>query len=217
MGALTLVSAPALEPVLLAEAKEHLRVDISTDDALITGLLLAAKGEVERLTSRRMITQTWKWTLDRFPEVRILVPRSTDSLKIPLAPISAINSVKTTDRLGVQAIFANINYVEDLVSEPARIVLKDGVTWPDPTDQLQEANGVEVEFVAGYGLTGLVVPEELSLAIKMMTAHFYENRESTTAVLMRDLPQGISALVAQHQSWNQFASTRVHSDQDENA
>lgn len=208
MGALTLKTAPAKEPVLIAEAKDHLRVDITDDDALITGLLLAARNEVERLTSRRLITQTWTWTLDRFPAHR-------GFLRLPLAPVSAINSVKVTDRNGVQTTFAASNYIEDKVSEPARIVLKDGVIFPQPADQLREANGVEIEFVVGYGLEGSDVPEEIKVALKMTTAHLYENRESTIAMALRDLPQGVSALLAQHQAWNMFGSVKVHSDLDE--
>ncbi len=52
----TLTVPPAGEPLTLAEAKLHLRVDLSDDDALITALISAAREQAEFLTGQRLIT-----------------------------------------------------------------------------------------------------------------------------------------------------------------
>lgn len=48
----------------LAKAKEHLRVDHSTEDALITAMLDAAVGAVERYTRRAWTKRAWATPLD---------------------------------------------------------------------------------------------------------------------------------------------------------
>jgi len=64
---LQLVTPPALEPIGLADAKTHLRVDVEDDDALICALISAARDYVERFCRRALLTQTWLLALDHFP------------------------------------------------------------------------------------------------------------------------------------------------------
>ena len=56
---LVIVTPPAEEPVSLAEAKLHLRVDIADDDALITALISAARQAAETITGRQIVTARW--------------------------------------------------------------------------------------------------------------------------------------------------------------
>ena len=65
-----LVTAPAAEPLTLAEAKLHLRVDDTADDALIGALITAARQHAEHDTRRALVTQTWKLALDASPRQR---------------------------------------------------------------------------------------------------------------------------------------------------
>ena len=63
------------EPVTLVEAKLHLRVDLSDDDALITAMISAAREMVERYTSRTLIYTAYRLTMDNWP-YDIELPRS---------------------------------------------------------------------------------------------------------------------------------------------
>lgn len=66
--ALKLNTAPGTEPVTLAEAKAHLRVEVADDDALITNLISAARVHAENVCRRAFVTQKWDLYLDAFPK-----------------------------------------------------------------------------------------------------------------------------------------------------
>lgn len=187
-GSLALKTAPAEEPVTTAQAKTHARIDITDDDTLIGTLIKAARRWIENLTGIRMVTQTWNYYLDAFP--------CGNAIKIPVGPVSAVSSVKYTDAAGAVSTLSAASYVVDLVSLPARIVLKDNYSWP--ADVLQVVNGVNIEFVAGYGAAA-AVPEELALAVNMLVSYWYENRDAAAGAVgstdVKDLPYTLQAIL----------------------
>ncbi|HLZ10434.1 MAG TPA: head-tail connector protein [Chloroflexota bacterium] len=70
MSFLQIESPPAAEPVLLAEAKSHLRVsfDDPGNDALITEYIQAAREVVEGFTGKSYITKGYIQVHDNFPQ-----------------------------------------------------------------------------------------------------------------------------------------------------
>lgn len=213
--ATTLLTPPAVEPVLLVDAKAHMRVDIADDDALITGLIAAARQYVEDLTGRRLITQKWRLYLDRFTRDEVtfvafnrlfvrsvfdiaanhLTPESTRVIRLPLAPVASVDAFNVTDANGNTVLFDPVNVIQDVQSEPARIVLKELSDWPYPSPDLQTANAVQIDFTVGYGGAGTAVPAPILLAIKMLTAHFYDNREHSSPLTLKEIPMGVRALL----------------------
>src|SRR5947199_210729 len=63
---LRLITPPSIEPVTLAEAKAHLRLEISDDDALVSDLIGTARELIEEEVARSLITTAWGLTLDQF-------------------------------------------------------------------------------------------------------------------------------------------------------
>ena len=80
--ALTRTSAPAVEPVSLELAKQHLRVENTDEDALIGEYISSATAWVERFLERSLIRQTWQMILDGFPDdgesIEMRMPPSYD-------------------------------------------------------------------------------------------------------------------------------------------
>lgn len=206
MGALVRTSAPSVEPVTTAEAKAHCRIDSSDEDSYIDLLIELARDVIEDETSRRLITQTYKWKLNNWPLAR--------RLDFPVLPIQSVTSIVYTDREGTSTTFATSNYIVDIDSEPARIVLKSGVLWPLPSLSLLEANAIVITFVAGYGDAASDVPERLKHAMKMIISHVFENREETipTAIRVEELPLGVQRLIRPFGAWNEWASAPISAE-----
>jgi hypothetical protein len=71
MGGFNVEIAPEAEPVALALVKNHLRITISTDDALISGLYMPAARElVEDSTALSLVNKGYRQSLDSFPHAR---------------------------------------------------------------------------------------------------------------------------------------------------
>lgn len=180
--ALVLTSGPAAEPVSLADAKAHLRVDGSDEDDLITGLITAARRHLERSLGRALITQSWFLFLDGWPGGFVV--------ELPIAPLQTIDSVTTFAADDTGTVFAADNYFVDATSEPPRLVLRGAQTWPKPG---RRANGIEIALTAGYGATSADVPQPLLQALLLLVAHWYEHREP---VVLDDTPHAVPATVA---------------------
>lgn len=186
--ALKLITAPAAEPVSASEAKSHLRVDTTADDTYIGTLITVARQNVESHLRRSLINQTWEVVLDAFP---------AGVIRLPKPPLASVTSIKYTDDEGNESTYSSANYVVDTDTEPGRVVLKSGQTWPAVT--LAAANGVRVRYVAGYGAAGSNVPQAIRQAILLVIGSLYENREDVLVaqgVSIGVLPFGVVALLA---------------------
>jgi uncharacterized phiE125 gp8 family phage protein len=196
---LTLVTAPALEPVSLAEAKVHLRVTVADEDALIDGLIRAAREYVETFTHRALITQTWDLKLDRFP---------SDAIRLPHAPLVSVTSVSYLDTAGATQTWSASLYTVDAPSGPkarsGQIVPAYGESFPSTRGVV---NAVTVRFLAGYGATAAAavtaVPASLKAAIKILVATWFgPGRQSVQiGTIVTVIPQTVEALCWPYKSF----------------
>jgi len=179
------VSGPAVEPVSIAEMKAYLRVDEDEpeQDDLISGLIKAARLMVEAASRRILIEQRWRLVLDRWP-------RDGTAL-LPLAPLIAVDAIRITDAAGTVIELPDNAFVADGLSDPPRITVS-GVLEPG-----RPRNGISIELRAGFGTTAEAVPANLTLAIHILVAHWFENRGDVTGEQI--LPPEALALVAPFQ------------------
>ena len=188
---LELITAPAIEPVSLLEAKDHLRVEIDNDDAIITALITAARRYGEKIQARAYITQTWDWFVDEFPDL---------PFDVPLPPLQSITSIKFFDEDDVESTFSSGKYHVDTKGFLGRITLNSGESWPSTT--LRPINGVVIGLVAGYGAASTDVPEEILLALKILIAHYYENRQITDFTKQELIPFTAHHLLQVDRVWS---------------
>lgn len=158
-----LVAGPAVEPVSLADAKAHLRLDGSDEDDLVSELVAAARQAVEATTRRCLVQQTWRIVRDTWPAGR--------SVAIPLAPVLSVGAVRVSTAAGSPATLASGLYRLDRSADPVRLVL-DGAA-PDPGIP---AGGIEVDLLCGYGPGASDVPAPLRLAIRRLVARWFTDR-----------------------------------------
>lgn len=184
---LVLAQAPATEPITLADAKLHLRVEIADDDTLITSLITAARQWCEAFQGRAYVTQTWQLWLDEWPE--------GDAISIPRPPLQSVTSIKYYGADGAEYVVPATDYLVDAKAEPGRVVLGYGKTWPSV--MLRPAGAIVIEFVAGYGAES-AVPEKVKQAMKLLVGHWYAYREAVvTGSISKELEFTVGALLWQ--------------------
>jgi uncharacterized phiE125 gp8 family phage protein len=185
------VTAPAVSPISLAEAKAQMRVEGSDDDAIIQRLIDAAVAfvDVQGVLGRAMITQTWGQWLSPNP--------STVSLM--LGPVQSVSAIKYYDLNGTlqTATLADFN----VFGTPNRITITPKTSKAWPITQTRD-DAIKIEYVVGYGSTSASVPQTVRHALLMLVAHWYENRETTQEKQMQDLPYGFMEMMnIERNSW----------------
>ena len=161
---LILTAGPLVEPVTLATARAHLRLDTSDEDDLVIALIAAARLLLEAQTARAFITQSWRWVIDAWPGSRLV---------LPIAPLQSVTSIGLRDDEGtLTPVDASLYTV--FAGETGEVHLKAGCHWPLPP---REAGGIEVAFTAGYGAGADDVPSPLRQAMLLLIAHWFEHRE----------------------------------------
>ncbi|PQV50975.1 head-tail connector protein [Paraburkholderia sp. BL21I4N1] len=205
-----LTQAPAEEPVTVDEAKLHLRVTDSGEDALIAMLISAARVHAENVCRRVFVTQKWDLFLDAFPfytyygvipgyvpvdqlpsawmTMRNYAVRFRGSkIDIPFPRLQSVDAVKYIDTSGVTRTLDPSAYVVDPISEPGVLTPATGTYWPDTQNT---TNAVQISFTAGYG-DAVDVPAGIKSWILLRVGALYENREEVsvaTRVTVQELP-----------------------------
>lgn len=174
MQSLVLVTEAASLPVSLTEAKEHLRVDTSDDDGLITSLIHAAADFVagrNGYTGRALLPQTWDAYFAAFTDI-----------ELPLPPCIEVTAITYKDSDSATQTLATSVYTVNTARQPALVTLKPNQEWP-ATDGSWDA--VKIRFQCGYpngSPASEAVPYSIKAAIKLVIGDLYHNREGGNLV-----------------------------------
>lgn len=187
---LTLVAAPAVPLLSVAEAKQQVVVDHSDDDALLERLVAAANDWLDGESSilgRALITQTWRLTLSAPPRERFL--------RLPIPVAQSVSAITYYDETNTEQTLAAPNYRLISQAEYGLVELVDGANWPNTC---RRADAMSVEYVTGYGDTAADVPEAIRHAAALLVAYWYDNRSAVTERSMSAMPLGVQALLANY-------------------
>lgn len=187
------ITEPDIEPVTTAEAKTHMRVEISDDDTYIGTLITAAREWVEDYTGRALIDQTWQLKFQGYSYAMEFFLRRS--------PVIAVQSF-VYDEAGVATTLATTKY--ELTGERTKwpkIIPTYGQSWPG----VNWARPLTIQFRAGYADRSASptegadkVPAAYKHAIKLLVAHYYENRELVNVGNLTELPMGVEFLLRPH-------------------
>ena len=183
----TLIGAPAIEPVSLADAKSWLRTDASDEDDLIQALIVSARMTLEANTRRFFVTQNWRLAFDAWPTAA----RADGGVNvvIPFAPFCSVDAIRVFGADDVAQIVAPTSYRAPASPESGRVVFSASPAAPG-----RVADGVEIDVTVGYGARAADTPEPLRRALLMLVAHWSENRGD--AATSGALPPAVAALAA---------------------
>jgi uncharacterized phiE125 gp8 family phage protein len=184
---MTLVlNVPALvEPITLAEAKAHLRVDSPAEDVLIAALISTSRLQIEAALSLSLIDQSWSLFLDDWPPPPQLIV-------LPVAPVRTLTALRTyaADDTPTAHAVSHLQLDPDL-HQPRVHRRQDTVA----TAPRRPMNGIEIAFLAGFGPTPADVPAPLRQALLQLTAHWFEHRGGVADAADARIPAGISTLL----------------------
>ena len=185
-----LTSAPAVEPVTASQLRDHLVVDATTlPDGAANDLIAEARQSIEDMTGLAFITQSWRLSIDHWPQARedwwdgwrethinqLYGPRgSWASLELPRYPLQSVTSITVYDEDSSSTSVTPGNVFDiDAARMPGRLTLKVGQTWPIA---LRANNAIEIVYVTGYGDAASDVPAPIKRAIRQLASYMYTHR-----------------------------------------
>jgi uncharacterized phiE125 gp8 family phage protein len=179
--------APAVRPVSLEEAKDHVgAAEYDDDDRKIESCLNDAVEYIDgyKGLGQALITQTWKVNLCGWP---------CDGIRLPLGPVQSVATVKYYNSVNSQATLSTTNYALYTDALGPYIGWLHGYSVPT---LYPRADAIEVTFVAGYGDEPKDVPAPIRRAILLLVGHWFENRETVNVgQTVTEVPLGVAALL----------------------
>lgn len=180
---LSLFTPPAEEPLALDDAKAWLKLDEDADDDLVRALIVSARLQVEALTGRVLVTQTWRLTLDGWPPLGIVA--------VPIAPVASLVAATVIAADGTTSALDLATIALDAASLPPRLQALD-------RPAARPFAGIRFDLVAGYG-GAADVPAVFVQAMRILVAHWYARRDDLgTPGADPPLPAAVAALLAPH-------------------
>lgn len=172
-----LAASATAEPVSASALRSFARLDDNGDGALLDGLIAASREIVEAFTGRSLRADTWTAKLETWPE-----PDENGRRRVRLSPFPASISSVTVDGVALGAAMYTL--------------LGDEAVFDIDLDSVPELDDVTDGIVIAFAARNDAASASLQLAVKMIAAHFYENREPVTDAALSAVP-GLQMILLQ--------------------
>ena len=168
--------ATASEPISLAEAKAHCRIeaDDTDSDTVLAIYIKAARLKAEAHLNRALLNRSIVTYFDSF----------ADCMELPMPPLVSVTDIKYTDEDGAEQTLASTVYRLRTDQFIGRVELAYDQSWPATRS---ESGAVRITHVSGYGASTTDIPEHYRLAMLHMVARWFENREPVAAFNMSEI------------------------------
>jgi uncharacterized phiE125 gp8 family phage protein len=178
----------ATTAISVADLKLHSRISGDSEDSLLTVYIAAAERQLEEERQLQLITATYTYTLDKWP----------DTIALPIVPVQSVDNITYVDEDGdTQTLAADQYQVSGIGYDhyPCTIKPAYGCSWPTARD-VPEA--ITITITAGYGDAATDVPADLRAALLLSAADRYEWREATSPVSTSVVPLAYQSLISKH-------------------
>lgn len=192
--ALVVKTAPTDEPITPEELRQWMREHRSEGDAELTGLIQAAREQLEIETRRAYMKTVYTLKLKRF---------WTGVLELPRPPLLSVDEIRYVDSDGNSQTTSVFSTETRWRSSPfGAVFLAKDQEWPS-VEGAAHVLEVEIDFTAGYssGNTAAqrtALPWRFLAALRQLAVHYADNREVVGPDNVRylEIPRGITDLVA---------------------
>lgn len=169
----SILSVTSNEPVSLAEAKLHCRIEHDAEDDLIRAYISAVREHVEEITGRALVEKLVQYRFDDFNDVLDYEFRPLPFRNLSSFTYLDVNDVEQTVPTSVYRVITSDRH--------AYITLRANQVWPSLLSD--EDYPVQVTFIASPGTSSgspsiPTIPAGLKAAMLLMIGDLYENRES---------------------------------------
>lgn len=198
---LKLLVAPVWQPILAADMQGVARVYGNDDitNGVMQAFVDAAQAYVENQTRLKFGSQQWLLTCDEFPGRQVDDYRPPTwrygIFRLPFSPLISVDMVQYVDPgvtggqpFPLTTLDAS-KYQYDANTQPGRLAPSPYNVWPVTNPLAMQA--VQITFTCGV----VTATEDMKQAIRMVAAHFYDNRSATRKEQIRTIPLGVRAMV----------------------
>jgi len=192
MYSIQTVTPAASLPVSTADLHAFMRLNDTTEDALLSAWLAAAVDLYQQDTREILISTVFRLNLDSWPGQQVIY--------LPVYPVTAVASVEYLDTTAAWQTLGGTSI--DMTNSPSRIVLPASL----PQLHATQLPTVRVNFTAGYA-NAAACPALPALLVKLVASHWYGNREAFGENTLNEVPKGFTAIASQRRlnylsNWN---------------